>query len=145
MFPFSPFILAFCGFISCHVCLLTLHSLSFLHSHLSFPFILAFWAFISFYFNSLGFLSFLPFHPSFPFIFAFSPSHPLIPCIFAFCGFISFQFVLLTFHFALLGFHFLSFLPSHPSFPFICPFSALRRVCEDFFQKTCNGLSQKNC
>ena len=39
----------------------------------SFPFFLAFWAFISFHFGLLGldFLSFWPFGPSFPFILAF--------------------------------------------------------------------------
>ena len=40
----------------------------------SFPFILAFWAFISFHFGLLGlhFFSFWPFGPSFPFIFGLS-------------------------------------------------------------------------
>ena len=201
--PCSRFIVAFCRVISFNFGFLWLHFLSFLPSHLSFPLILAFWAFspfIAFHFGLLGlhFLSYLPSPPSFPFIFAFSPvislhfeilglhclsfwpfewpSFPFIfafspfisihfgllktngfhfcsfsrfvascafilafcgsicfhvgflwlcfcPLIFAFCGFISFQFCLLTFHFGLLGFHFLSFLPSHPSFPFICPFS----------------------
>ena len=69
----------------------------------SFPFILAFWAFISFHFGilSLHFLSFWPFGPSFPFILAF-------------WAFISFHFGLffwafISFHFGLLGLHFLSF------------------------------------
>ena len=72
----------------------------------SFPFILAFWTFISFHFGLLGlhFLSFWSFGPSFPFILAF-------------WDFISF-------HFGLLGFHFLSFWPFGPSFPFILAFWA---------------------
>ena len=64
----------------------------------SFPFILAFWAFISFHFGLLGlhfhfgflgfhFLSFWPFGPSFPFILAF--------------------WAFISFHFGLLGLHFL--------------------------------------
>ena len=57
----------------------------------SFPFILAFWAFISFHFGLLGlhFLSFWPFGPSFPFILAF--------------------WAFISFHFGLLGFHFFYF------------------------------------
>ena len=71
--------------------LLGLHFFSFWPFGLSFPFILAFWAFISFHFSLLGlhFLSFWPFGPSFPFILAF-------------WDFISF-------YFGLLGLHFLSF------------------------------------
>ena len=73
---------------------------------LSFPFILAFWAFISFHFGLLGihFLSFWPFGLSFPFILAF---WAFISC-----------------HFGLLGFHFFSFWPFGPSFPFILVFWA---------------------
>ena len=58
----------------------------------SFPFILAFWAFISFHFGILGFsfLSFWPFAASFPFILAF--------------------WAFISLHFGLLGLHFLSFL-----------------------------------
>ena len=53
---------------------------------LSFPFILAFWAFISFHFGLLGlhFFSLWPFGPSFPFILAF--------------------WAFISFHFSLLGF-----------------------------------------
>ena len=63
----------------------------------SFPFILAFWAFISFHFGLLGFhfLSFWPFGPSFPFILAF------------------------------WAFIFFSFWPFGPSFPFILAFWCL--------------------
>ena len=70
----------------------------------SFPFILAFWAFISFHFGLLGlhFLSFWPFGPSFPFILAF--------------------WAFIFFHFGLLGLHFLSFWPFGPSFPSFWPF-----------------------
>ena len=72
----------------------------------SFPFILAFWAFILFHFGLLGlhFLSFWPFGPSFPFILAF--------------------WAFMSFHFGLLGLHFLSFWPFGPSFPFILAFWA---------------------
>ena len=96
------------------------------------PFILAFWAFISFHFGLLGlhflsfwplgfhYLSFWPFGLSFSFILAFWafisfhfgllgrhfsgswPFGPAFPFILAFCAFISF-------HFDLLGLHFLSF------------------------------------
>ena len=57
----------------------------------SFPFILAFWAFISFHFGLLGlhFLSFWPFGPSFPFILAF---WAFISFHFGLLGFISFIF-----------------------------------------------------
>ena len=73
----------------------------------SFPFILAFWAFISFQFGLLGlhFLSFWHFGPGFIFHFL------------AFWAFISF-------HFGLLGLHFLSIWPFGPSFPFILAFWA---------------------
>ena len=52
---------------------LGLHFLSFSPFGPSFPFIFAFWAFISFHFSLLGFhfLSFWPFGPSFPFILVF--------------------------------------------------------------------------
>ena len=74
----------------------------------SFPFILAFWAFISFHFGLLGFhfLSFWPFRP-------------LFPCILAFWACISFHFGLL----GLVGLHFLAFWPCGPSFPCILAFS----------------------
>ena len=70
----------------------------------SFPFILAFWAFISFHFGLLGlyFLLFWPFGPSSSFILAF-------------WAFISYPF-------GLLRLHFLSFWPFGPSFPFILAF-----------------------
>ena len=57
----------------------------------TFPFILAFWAFISFHFDLLGFhfLSFWPFRPLFPFILSF--------------------WAFISFHFGLLGLHFLHF------------------------------------
>ena len=73
---------------------------------LSCPFILAFWAFISFHFGFLGlhFLSFWPFGLSFPFILAF--------------------WAFISFHFGLLGFHFLSFWPFGLLFCFILAFSA---------------------
>ena len=69
----------------------------------SFPFILAFWAFISFHFGLLGFhfLSFWPFRP-------------LFPVILAFWACISFHFGLLGLHFLafwLCGLHFLAFWP----------------------------------
>ena len=74
---------------------------------LSFPFILALWAFISFYFGLVGlnFLSFWLCGPSFPYILAF----PFILALWAF----------ISFHFGLVGFHFLLFWPCGPSFPFI--------------------------
>ena len=117
----------FCGFISVHSRVLSLHVLSFWlfvapfafmsafcgcvsvlwfspfvasfpFSFAFSPFIVAFWAFISFRFCllTLPSLLFVPSHPSFPFILAFSP--------------------FISFYFGLLGLHFLSFLPSHPSF-----------------------------
>ena len=54
----------------------------------SFPFILAFWAFISFHFGLLGlpFFSFWPFGPSFPFIFCDAAPFPFVV---AFSAFIS--------------------------------------------------------
>ena len=78
--------------------------LSFWPFGLSFPFILAFCAFISFHFGllNLHFLSFWPFGPSFPFILAF--------------------WAFISFHFGLLGFHFLSFWPFGLSFPSFWPF-----------------------
>ena len=93
-----------------------LHFLSFWPFGPSFPFILAFWAFISFHFGLLGlhFLSFWPFGPSFPFILAFWASFPFILAFWAF----------ISFHFGLLGLHFLSFWPFGPSFPFIVAFWA---------------------
>ena len=99
-----------------------LHFLSFWPFGPSFPFILAFWAFISFHFALLGlhFLSFWPFGPSFPFIlafWAFISFHfgllgPSFPFILAFWAFISF-------HFGILGLDFLSFWPFELSFPVI--------------------------
>ena len=96
----------------------------------SFPFILAFWAFISFHFGLLGlhFLSFWPFGASFPFIsfhfgllglhfLSFSPFGALFSCILAFWAFFSI-------HFGLLGLHFLLFWPFGLSFPFILAFWA---------------------
>ena len=96
---------------SCHLNLLRLHFHSFLWLH--------FWSFSRFVASCAFILAFcgsICFHVGFLWLYFY-------PLIFAFCGFISFQFCLLTFHFGLLGFHFLSVLPSHPSFPFICPFS----------------------
>ena len=83
-----------------------LHFLSFWPFGPSFPFILAFWAFISFHFALLGlhFLSFWPFGPSFPFILGF--------------------WAFISFHFGLLGLHFLSFWPSRRPFSFILAFWA---------------------
>ena len=99
----------------------------------SFPFILAFWASISFHFGLLGlyFLSFWPFGLSFPFILAFwafiSFHFSLLGC----CAFISFHFgsgfsfrfilafwAFTSFHFGLLGLHFLSFWPFGRSLAF---------------------------
>ena len=67
-----------------------------------FPFIFAFWAFISFHFRLLGFhfRSFWPFGLLFPFILAF---WAFISIHFGLLGFMSF-------HFGLLGLHFLSSL-----------------------------------
>ena len=121
---------AFCAFIF-HFGLLGLYFLSLWPCGPLFPFILAFWAFISFHFGLLGldFLSFWPSGPSFPFILAlwafisfhfdllgldflpFWPSGPSIPFILALWAFVSF-------HFGLLGLHFLSFWPSGPFFRF---------------------------
>ena len=91
---------------SFHFGLLGLHFLSFWPFGPSFPFILAFWAFISFHFGLLGFrfFSFWLFGASFPYILAF-------------WGFISF-------HFGLLNLHFFGFWPFGPSFPFILAFCA---------------------
>ena len=83
---------------------LGLHFLSFWFFGPSFPFILAFWAFISFHFGLLGrqFLSFCAFGHSFPFNFL---------RFLGFSAFISFHFGLLgliSFHFGLLGLNFFS-------------------------------------
>ena len=80
--------------------LLGLHFLSFWPCGPLFPFILALWAFISFYFGLVGlhFPSFWPFEPLFPFVFA----------LWAF----------ISLHFGLVGIH-PSFLPFGPSFPCI--------------------------
>ena len=110
----------------------------------SFPFILVFWAFISFHFGLLGlhFLNFwlvwaatwgpphkLPKTARFLMKFTqilsarpaafcnFWPFGPSFPFIFALWAFISF-------HFCLLGLDFLSFWPFGPSFPFILAFWA---------------------
>ena len=82
----------------------------------SFPFILAFWAFISFHFGLFGFhfLSFWPFGPSFSFILVFGLSFPFILAFWAF----------ISFHFGFLSFHFLSFWPFGLSFPFVLAFWA---------------------
>ena len=117
-------------------CLFGLYFLSFWFFEPSFPFILAFWVFISFHFGLLGlrFLSFWPFGPLFPFILAF----------WAFISFHGAFWAFISFHFGLLGLHFLSFLfagaatwgsppqvtkngpfwPFGPSFPFILAFWA---------------------
>ena len=82
----------------------------------SFPFILAFWVFVSFHFGLLGlhFFSFWPFGLLFPLFWPFRPSFPFVLAFWAF----------ISFHFGLLGFHFLSFWPFGPSFPFILAFWA---------------------
>ena len=82
-------------------CLLGLYFLAFWPCGLSFPCILALWAFISLHFGLVGlhFLAFWPCGPSFPFILAF--------------------WAFISFYFGLLGFHFLSFWHFGPSFPFI--------------------------
>ena len=131
---------SFVSSISFHFGLLGLHFLSFWPFGASFPFILAFWAFISFYISfHFGLLN-LPKRPSgqdfaqncnFPFRFcnfsfskicllrpyflSFWPFGPSFPFILAFGGFISF-------HFGLVGLHFLSFWPPGRSFPFILAF-----------------------
>ena len=80
----------------------------------SFPFILAFWAFISFHFGLLGFhfLSFWPFRPLFPVILAFWA------CI--------------SFHFGLLGLHFLAFWLCGLHFLAFWPFRGRRLGSFDF-------------
>ena len=127
----------------------------------SFPFILAFWAFISFHFSLFGFhvLSFWPFGLSFPFIFGLSGLPPRklpktarflmkfkqilsAPKPALFCNFspfgASFPFILafwafISFHFGLLGLYFLSFWPFGPSFPFILAFWAFISFHFGFF------------
>ena len=120
-----------------------LNFLSFWPFGLSFPFILVFWPFISFYVCLLGlhFLLFWPFGPSFAFIFclpaAWGPPHKLpkiarflnVPhkefnsarsgCIFQFLAFSAFFNSFWPF-----GFHCLSFWPFGPSFPSILAFWA---------------------
>ena len=85
-----------------------LHFFSFWPFRLSFPFILAFWAFIFFHFGLWAFISFhfglLGLH-----FFSFWPFELSFPFILAFWAFISFRF-------GLLGLHFLSFWPFGPSF-----------------------------
>ena len=122
-----------------------LHFLSFWPFGPSFPFILAFWAFISFHFGLLG-LHFLHFWPVWAA--TWGPPHKLpktarflmkfqqilsAPRPAAFCNFWpfgpSFPFILafwafISFHFGLLGFHFVSFWPFGRSFPFILAFWA---------------------
>ena len=89
-----------------HFGLLSLLFLSFWPFRPSFPFILAFWTFISFHFGLLGlhFVSFWPCGPSFPFILTF--------------------WAFISLHFGLLGLHLLSFWFFGPSFPFILAFWA---------------------
>ena len=72
----------------------------------SFPFILAFWAFISFHFGLLGFhfLSFWPFRPLFPVILAF---WACISFHFGLLGLVGLHFLA----FWLCGLHFLAFWP----------------------------------
>ena len=84
-----------------HFGLLGLRFLSFWAFRPLFPFIFAFWAFISFHFGLLAVhsLSFWPFWLSFPFILAF--------------------WAYISFNFGLLGLRFLSFWSFGPSFPFI--------------------------
>ena len=126
--------------ISSYFGLLNLHFLSFWPFGPSFPFILAFWAFISFHFGLLGlhFLAFWPCGPSFPFILAFSGSASGPPPQVAkngpfaqrpYNGFISavtgsiLQFLafwaFISLHFGLVGLHFLVFWPCGPSVPCI--------------------------
>ena len=78
---------------------------------LSFPFILAFWAFISFHFGFLGcyFLSFYPFGPSFLTFWPFRGSFPFLVAFWASFPFILVFWAFISFHFGLLGprfFHF---------------------------------------
>ena len=91
--------------IFCFFGLLGLHFLLFWPFGPSFPFILAFWAFMSFHFGFLGlhFLSFWSCGPSFPFILAF-------------WAFISLHFGLVGLHFGLLRLHFFIFWPSEGAF-----------------------------
>ena len=95
----------------------------------SFPFILAFWAFISCHFGLLGlhFLSFWPFGPSFLSFWPFGLSFPFILAFWA----------LISFHFGLLGF----------SFP--CVFKKpLAQICHPSLSKMVTSSKQiqpKNC
>ena len=109
-----------------------LHFLAFWLCGLSFPCILAFWAFISLHFGLVGlhFLAFWPRRLSFPCILAlwafislhfglvgfyfpaFWPCGPSFPCILVLWAFISL-------HFGLVGLHFLEFWPCGLSFPCI--------------------------
>ena len=110
--------------------LLGLHFLAFWPCGLSFPCILASWAFISWHFCLFGASGVPPPHklpkmarlpnvltmdlsapgPA-PFC-SFLPSGPLFPCILALWAFISL-------HFGFVGLHFLAFWPCGPSFPCI--------------------------
>ena len=110
--------------------ILGLHFLSFWPCRPSFPFILAFWAFISFHFGLVGlhFLAFWPCGHSFPFILAFSGSAFRVPPTscqkWPVCP-TSLQWIYQCRdrpHFAvfsILGLHFLAFWPCGPSFPCI--------------------------
>ena len=108
---------------SFHFGLLGLHFLSFWHFGPSFPFILAFWAFILHF--GLVVASLWPpptscqkrRFPNVPYK-EFSSARPGF--IFQFLAFWAF----ISFHFGLLGLHFLSFWPFGPSFPFILAFWA---------------------
>ena len=116
--------LAFWAFISFHFGLLGLHFLAFWPFRPSFPFILAFWAFIL-HFRLLVASLWAPPHklpktvrfPNVPYK-EFSSGRP--GSIFQFLAFWAF----ISFHFGLLGLHFLSFWPFGPSFLFILAFWA---------------------
>ena len=145
--------MAFWALISFHFGLLGLHFLSFwpfvhfsgfLPFGPSFPFILAFWAFISFFLlagaatwapppcklpKTVRFLikfkqilsaakpaAFCNFWPFWPSFPFIWAFGPSFPFILAFWAFISFH---ISFHFGLLGLHFLSFWRFEPSFPFM--------------------------
>ena len=85
-----------------------LHFLAFWPCELSFPCILALWAFISLYFAVFSLLGL--------YFLAFWLCRPSFPCILALWAFISL-------HFGHVGLHFLAFWPCGPSFPCILAFS----------------------
>ena len=114
----GPCLVAF----SFHFGLVGLHFLAFWHFRPSFPFILAFWAFILHFGLVVASLWAPPTscqkRPVFPMSHIKNLARP--GSIFQFLAFWAF----ISFHFGLLGLHFLSFWPFGPSFPFILAFWA---------------------